>query len=285
MGQKKKLMLQDLSTKYEVSFLCKLFNFQRSSFYYKESRRERCSKYDLIVYDIFLKSRSRYGSRKIRAVLSRMGYTLSRRKVVEIMYYHCLVCKYVQARKLKNKANKGSNFNNYINLVRRKFGDRKPFEVVAADVMYVYFGKKRYYLCILIDIATRMIVGTSVDVDLGSKLVEVALLSMNLDLSKIEIFHTDRGAEFNNHQINQLMEAFKVARSLSAVSSPLDNAVVESLNNIVKIEWKHGLQIRNLSEFRRSWEEYVHWYNNERIHGSLEYKTPIEFLQTLAAAS
>jgi len=279
-------MLQHLSTKYEVSFLCKLFNFPRSSFYHQAQQRVRCSKHDLIVNEIFLKNRSIYGSRKIKAVLSKMNYTLSRGKVLEIMHYHWLASKYTKARKVKvNKTNKGSNWNNYINLVRRNFSGRKPFEVIAADVMYVNFGKKRYYLCILVDIATRMIVGTSVDVELGAKLVEKALSSMSLDLSKVQIFHTDRGAEFNNHQVNQLMETSKVARSLSAVSAPLDNAVVESLNNIVKIEWKHGLQIRSLAEFRKSWGEYVYWYNNVRIHGSLEYKTPVEFLQTLADAS
>jgi transposase InsO family protein len=199
------------------------------------------------------------------------------------MRYHGFVSKYVLARKVR--ANKGSNWNSYHNLVRRIFRNRKPLEVVAADVMYVYFGKKCYYLCILVDIATRMIVGTAVNTVLNANLVQTAINSMGLDLSNVDIFHTDRGAEFNNHQINQLMESFKTARSLSAVSAPLDNAVVESLNNIVKIEWKYDLKIQNINEFRKSWEEYVHWYNHERIHGSLGYKTPVEFLHTLANAS
>jgi transposase InsO family protein len=286
MGPKKKVMLQDLSTKYEVSFLCKLFNFPRSSLYYQEQLRVRCSEHDQIVIDVFTKSRKIYGCRKIRATLLKRGYTLSRRKILEIMRYYRLVPKYSLARKVRgNKSNKGSNWNSYTNLVLRQFNGRKPFEVIAADVTYVYFGKNRYYLCIFVDIATRMIVGTYVDIELGANFVEKALMSMDLDLSKVEIFHTDRGAEFNNHQINQLMETFGVARSLSDVSAPLDNAVVESLNNIIKIEWKHGLQIRSIGEFRESWGEYVHWYNNERIHGSLKYKTPVEFLQTLSNAS
>lgn len=276
-------MLQELSTRYDVDFLCRLFEFPRSSFYYKESRRVRCSKYDSPVSEIFIKSHSIYGARKIKFILSTKNIILSRGKIAEIMRIHGLVSKYVLAR--KSKANKGSKWNDYFNLVKRHFNNRKPFEVVAADVTYVYFGKTRYYLCIMIDIATRMIVGSSVSTKLGAKLVETALHSMNLDLSKVEIFHTDRGAEFNNIQINQLMEIFKVARSLSAVSSPLDNAVVESLNSVVKIEWKYGLQIRNISEFRTSWEEYVHWYNHERIHGSLMYKTPVEYLHSFANAN
>jgi putative transposase len=276
-------MLKDLSANFEVSFLCDLFNFKRNSFYYRSIRKPRCSKYDQIVIEVFKKSRSIYGSRKVEAQRLREGYIVSRRKVLAVMTFYGLVSKYMFARKFKVKT--VGQWVSVGNLVNRHFSGLSPFEVVVADVTYVYFGKKLYYLCIIMDIATRMIVGHSVDIEIGSKLVASALSSMNLDLSKVKIFHTDRGSEFNNHRINELMSSFGIIRSLSGVSTPLDNAVIESLNNIVKIEWQFGLSIRSLSGFRASWNEYVDWYNNSRIHGSLDYLTPAEYLLTFASAS
>jgi putative transposase len=240
--------------------------------------------YDQKVIDIFVDSFSIYGSRKITAQLHREGYVVSRRKVLETMRFHGLVSKYMLARKFKKTKIIGQ-WAKVGNLVNRHFSGLKPLEVVVADVTYVYFGKKLYYLCIVLDIATRMIVGYSVDIEIGSKLIVSALTSMNLDLSKVKIFHTDRGSEFNNLRINELMNSHAVVRSLSAVSTPLDNAVIESLNNIVKIEWQYGKKIGSLSRFRVSWGEYVNWYNHKRLHGSLDYKTPAEFLQEFAGVS
>jgi len=229
--------------------------------------------------EIFLDSRSIYGARKIKAELSKLGYQVSRRKIMEIMKYQGLKSKYEKARSKKTKT--GANFTDYRNLVQRHFTGRKPFEVIVADVTYVYFDRRLYYLCVFMDIATRMIVGSSVSTRIGTGLVESALYSMSLDLNKVKIFHTDRGSEFNNIKINALFASFEISRSLSNVSSPLDNAVIESLNNIVKIEWKFGLQIDSISEFKTSWYDYVDWYNNERLHGSLGYVSPANYMKSL----
>ena len=276
-------MIFSLSKIFDVEILCKLFNFPRSSYYYRPKPRLVCSDYDELIKGIFRESRSIYGTRKIQAKLLKLGFNVSRRKISNIMEIHELVSKYVKSRKSRIKT--GTNYASYQNLVNRHFRGRAPFEVIAADVTYVYFGSCRYYLCILVDIATRMIVGFSVDVEIGGMLVEEALASMNIDLSKIQIFHTDRGSEFNNIKINELLENNGILRSLSNVSAPLDNAIVESLNNVVKIEWLFGLHIKNLAEFKESWSEYVFWYNNHRIHGSLGYETPIAYMKILDKTS
>jgi transposase InsO family protein len=283
MGRKKKEMICELSAKYSVETLCELFDFPRSSFYYRKKVKFRDCRFDDIIQKIFNDNYHSYGSRKIRVELEKEGIYLSRHRIREVMIYQGLVSKYVLARKPKNIV--GCNYVNYQNLVRRFFKHRRPFEVVAGDVTYVYFGRKRYYLCILIDIATRMIVGWSVSTVLDADLVEKAMRSMELDLSKVTIFHTDRGGEFNNVKINGLLKSYDILRSLSAVAAPLDNAVVESINNIVKIEWKYDREINNTSEFDASWSEYVYWYNNRRVHGSLGYKTPAEFYLSFAKAS
>ena len=100
---------------------------------------------------------------------------------------------------------------------------------------------------------------------------------MQSDLRLIEIFHTDRGSEFKNRVVEQIMEAFNIERRLSAKGTPIENAVSESMFNIIKTEFVFGQEFTNLAEFKLRWFDYVNWYNRIRIHGSLGYLTPDEW--------
>jgi putative transposase len=101
------------------------------------------------------------------------------------------------------------------------------------------------------------------------------------DLRNINIFHTDRGSEFKNQVIEQILEAFGIDRSLSAKGTPIDNAVMESMYNIIKTEFTFGMEFADLSEFKLLWFDYVNWYNNIRIYSSLDFFTPSQWHNNL----
>ena len=82
---------------------------------------------------------------------------------------------------------------------------------------------------------------------------------------------SDRGSEFDNAKIDCLLDAFDVRRSLSKKGCPYDNAVDESVNKILKAEFA------NTRELQVKLSDYVHWYNNFRIHSTLGYMSPVEF--------
>ena len=82
---------------------------------------------------------------------------------------------------------------------------------------------------------------------------------------------SDRGSEFDNAKIDCLLDAFDVRRSLSKKGCPYDNAVDESANKILKAEFA------NTRELQVKLSDYVHWYNNFRIHSTLGYMSPVEF--------
>ena len=91
------------------------------------------------------------------------------------------------------------------------------------------------------------------------------------------LFHTDRGSEFDNAEIDLMLEAFGIERSLSAKGCPYDNAVDESTNRILKAELVHRETFGTTRELRAKLSDYVHWYNNFRIHSTLGYMSPVEF--------
>ena len=102
---------------------------------------------------------------------------------------------------------------------------------------------------------------------------------MEESLEVIRLFHTDRGNEFKNQIIEELLETFHIGRSLSHKGCPYDNAVAEATFKIMKTELVWNETFADLSELKLKLWDYVHWYNHHRIHSSLEYETPVQCRQ------
>ncbi|SDL46252.1 Integrase core domain-containing protein, partial [Clostridium cochlearium] len=85
---------------------------------------------------------------------------------------------------------------------------------------------------------------------------------------------------------DDVLEAFEIERSLSNKGNPYDNAVSEAVNKIMKTEFIYQNKFETLEELQLKLAEYIYWYNNIRIHGSLGYLTPVEYrgLNTLKSA-
>ena len=99
-------------------------------------------------------------------------------------------------------------------------------------------------------------------------------------LDGIAILHTDRGSEFKNECIDRIIKAFGIRRSLSRKGCPYDNAVAEATYSIFKAEFVAGSSFSSLKELERALNDYVLWYNNVRIHGSLGYLSPVAYRQS-----
>ena len=108
-------------------------------------------------------------------------------------------------------------------------------------------------------------------------LVYKAFSKIKYNLNNINIFHTDRGNEFKNKVIEKVLKTFKIERSLSKKGCPYDNAVAEATYKIIKTEFAFNRIFENFEELEAELFDYVNWYNNIRIHSSLNYLTPIEY--------
>lgn len=133
------------------------------------------------------------------------------------------------------------------------------------------------YICLMLDLYNREIVGYAASKNKNARLVEKALYSIKYDLRKIDLFHSDRGNEFKNEDIEKALKTFNINRSLSAKGCQYDNAVAEATYKIIKTEFAFNKRFESLEELELELFDYVNWYNNVRIHGSLGYKTPVKF--------
>lgn len=264
--------------RYPISAQCRLLGVARSTYYSMRSRADRPAAPDPAapaVVAAHAASKGRYGSRKIKASLERSGVTVSRRRVCRIMRENGLVSAYGRKR---FKVHPGAvNEADVPNVVARGFGGRAPRTHICSDLTYVRVGASWNYVCLLVDLYNREIVGHSAGPGKDARLVKSAFATLSFPISDIEVFHTDRGSEFDNAEIDLMLEAFGIERSLSAKGCPYDNAVDESTNRILKAELVHRETFGTTRELRAKLSDYVHWYNNFRIHSTLGYMSPVEF--------
>lgn len=260
--------------------MCSLLKISRSLVYYHLNKEEldasdKESKIEKHIIDIFHRSRNNYGTRKIKIELDSLGYQVSRRRIARIMKENALVSNYTVAQYKVHS--KGCNESSISNIVDREFDDRNNLEVAVSDLTYVRVGNKWNYVCTLVDLANREVIGYSAGTNKDASLIEKALLRCNYSLKDIKIFHSDRGKEYDNIKIDNILETFNIKRSLSRKGNPYDNAVSEAMNKVLKIEFIYQNKFETLEELELQLAEYIYWYNHIRIHGSLGYMSPISY--------
>ncbi|MGM0879270.1 MAG: IS3 family transposase [Bacillota bacterium] len=261
--------------KYSISAMCKVLHLPRSTYYYEAKERQAEDDITSDILEIFHANRQNYGTRKIKHELKKLGKIVSRRRIGRIMNEQGLVSAYTVAQ-FKPYSN-GTNESEQKNELDRKFDQDTALSVVVSDLTYVRVNKKWHYICVFVDLFNREIIGHSAGPNKDALLVYRSLASIKEDLNHIHLFHTDRGSEFKNKLIDEALKAFNIERSLSMKGCPYDNAVAEATFKIIKTEFIKGRHFDSLEEFTRELNDYVHWFNHIRIHGTLGYLSPIEF--------
>ena len=261
--------------------MCRLLCIPRSLVYYKKKQRKVNSRLENEVIRIFKESRNNYGSRKIKKELAKIKIIASRNKIREIMKKYNLVSNYTVKQFKVHKT--GCNNDRIDNVVNRKFDERNNLEVIVSDLTYVRVRNKWCYICLLINLFNREIVGFSAGGNKTAELVYEAFLNSNINLSKVQIFHTDRGNKFKNKLIDEVLSAFNIKRSLSHKGCPYDNAVAEATYKIIKTEFAFNKIFNSIDELKFELADYVNWFNNKRIHGSLGYMSPVDYRNAISS--
>lgn len=268
-------MIKANAHRYPVSAMCRVLQVSRSSYYYEARQKRDESALASDITDIFKASRNNYGTRKIKEELRKKGERVSRRRIGRIMKQEGLASNYTiaQFKPQKDKCNESK----VENILDRQFSGQGYRNAVVSDLTYVRVGKHWNYICVLVDLFNREIIGYSAGEHKTAGLVKQAFMSVEGNLSDIHIFHTDRGSEFKNETIEGLLEAFDIKRSLSHKGCPYDNAVAEATFKIIKTEFVWNETFADLEELKLKLWDYVHWYNHHRIHSSLGYLTPVQY--------
>ena len=252
-----------------------LLGLSRQSYYYQSKPKKDESELEEVVAEEFIRSRKAYGSRKIKKALSKRGIQISRRKISRIMKNRGLKSSYTVAYfKVHHSTCNEAKTTNVLN---RKFLRDNPLEAIVTDLTYVRVGKKWNYVCFILDLFNREILGYSCGEHKDAVLVKKAFSRIKQPLTEVEIFHTDRGKEFDNQAIDELLTTFDINRSLSHKGCPFDNAVAESTYKSLKVEFVYQYTFETLQQLDLELFDYVNWWNHLRLHGTLGYETPVGY--------
>ena len=268
-------MIRRNAHRYSISAQCACLGISRSSYYYEAKPPRDETALEKAVQTAFEENRCLYGSRKLKRVLATRGIILSGRKICQIMRRLGLESAYT-CRKYRSHTKKVNDAAT-ANLLDRQFDDQVQLAAVVGDLTYVRVGAKWHYICILLDLHNREIIGFSSGAHKDAALVYTAFASVKVNLARIQMFHTDRGCEFDNLLIDELLETFGIRRSLSLRGCPYDNAVAEATFKLIKTEFVNRRSFHTPEQLALELADYVHWFNHFRIHGALGFMSPLQF--------
>jgi transposase InsO family protein len=276
--------------------MCRLLQVARSSYYAWVARAEtetatRARRRVLSghITAEFERSRQTSGCRRIAAALNRRGVPCSVGLVADLMRELGLAA--VQPRAYKRTTIPGQDLPPTGDLIGRDFAaGGTPGQRLVGDITYLRTGQGWLYLATVIDLATRMVVGWQIADHMRTTLVTDAL-QMALDAghaARGSVFHSDRGTQYNSAEFASFAAAHGLRRSMGRTGVCWDNAAAETFFAALKNEMYHRQSFDTHARARFAVAEYIEiFYNRQRLHSTLGYRTPLEALNgcTTAATS
>lgn len=227
---------------------------------------------------IFEASREIYGSHRIQKKLEREELAYCRSYIGLLMKEMGL--KSVLKRKFVTTTDSNHAFPIAENVLNRDFDSLQIGEKWISDITYIRVNDNWNYLTTVIDLADRKVVSWTLSEDMTAEntIIKAWYLARNKRQIKDGfIFHSDRGVQYACNKITSLFSFnSKITQSMSRKGNCWDNAVAESFFKTIKHEWLYRFKFTSYNQLYESIEDYIDWYNTERLHSSLGYLTPLE---------
>lgn len=274
--------LHEQTELYSVRELCEALDVARGTFYNHIFRKADRSKYlqeqdqlMMQVQEIFDDSCQRYGSEKIRAVLTENGIRVGRRRVKNIMNELGLKC----IREDSKSSYQWQQARMKRNLLAREFTAKRMNEKWVSDITYFKINNYAIYLCVIIDLFSRKVVGYRISRKSSTHLATATFRKAFADRGEPKelMFHSDRGSQYISTAFQDLLKECGVAQSFSSTGRPHDNAVAETFFATFNREEAYRRNYTSENDFRKSAEEYILFYNEKRPHATIGYKSPSRF--------
>lgn len=271
--------LEKLYGDYNVHNLCEALKVPRGTFYNHIKRNkkdntwyaQRREKLREQIQEIYDDNRQIFGAKKITAILKSRGERVSEDMVRQLMRDMGLISvregakDYYDKEMLKHK--------NYLN---RQFHTNRPNEIWVSDVTYFRFNEKGFYICAIIDLFARKVVGYRIGKNNSTQLTKSTfkLAYESREPKEPLMFHSDNGSNYSSKVFRSYLKNLNVTQSFSRPHIPYDNSVMESFFANMKREELYRTKYNSEKEFRAAVKSYIDFYNDKRPHSKNHYKTP-----------
>ena len=272
-----------------VERMCRLLEVSRSGYYAwrgrGKSRRELADEELLLrIKESYIKGRKVYGSPRITDDLRESGIRCGRNRVARLMRLAGIRARTKRRFRVTTDSRHGLPISP--NLLERSFTAPAPDRVWVSDITYVWTREGWLYLTAILDLFSRKIVGWSMGsrLDAGLTLDALRQAVKRRRPDKGLVFHSDRGVQYASVAFRAELEREGFVQSMSRKGDCWDNAVMESFFHTLKTEHTYFEKYHTRAEARTKIFDYIEvFYNRERKHSTLGYRSPLAF-EALKAA-
>jgi len=266
-----------------LRILCRSLKVLRSGYYTwrrrpTSARARRRDQLGAAIREAHVQSRRTYGSPRVHAALNRGGVTCCVNTVARIMREDSLRAK--TRRKYKTTTDSSHRLPVAENLLNRGFVRNRPNEAWVADITFIPTDEGWLQPATELDLYSRRIVGWAMSERMTSDLV-IEALTMAVERRRPPtglIHHSDRGSQYASRAFQRLLAAHGLICSMSRKADVYDNAVAESFFGTLKTELVHLARYATRQEAKQAIFEWIEvFYNRQRLHSSLGYKSPADF--------
>ncbi len=278
-----------LQGRLSIEHLCQLVAVSRRGFYRSLRQREPAeeeTEVRSLIQQIALEHRRRYGYRRITAELRRRGVQVNRKKVARMMRDDNLLA--IQPKRFVVTTNSKHKCEVHLNLASRMTLTGIN-QLWVADLTYIRLKGEFVYLAVILDGFSRKVVGWAVDRTMMSSHLTVAALERAVADRQPRagvVHHSDRGLQYASPEYVAALDRHGMIASMSRPANPYDNASCESFMKTLKQEEIYASKYDDLDHLRVNVEEFIEqYYNRQRLHSALGYRSPEEFEQQTEVAS
>lgn len=279
---------------FSVWLMCQALQVSRSGFYDwlrrdpSEQRAEE-QRLRLEIRSIHRRSRRTYGSPRVHRALRKQGIACSRKRVERLMREDGIRAR--KRRRFRRTTDSTHSRPVAPNLLNRCFSVEEVDgvdRVWVSDITYLPTREGWLYLAVVLDLASRRVVGWAMRDTLEAELATDALTMALWSRKPVHglLHHSDRGVQYACEAYQEMLHRHGIRCSMSRKGDCFDNAVAESF--FASLEWEliQDSDWHTHAEARRAVFDYIEvWYNRERLHSSLDYRSPVDYEEQLALTS
>ncbi len=264
---------------YPLDELLKTADMARSTFYYQIKVMGTPDKYASVkaaIQRIQDKHRGRLGYRRMGIALRREGFEVNSKPLRRLMEDLSLQC---TVRAKKYKSYKGLMGEAAPNILKRQFEADQPNQKLVTDITEFKVAGEKLYLSPVMDLYNAEIVAYQTDTRPRYTLVStmVEQLLERLPEAAKPLLHSDQGWHYRYPDYCQRLKEAGLEQSMSRKGNCLDNAAMESFFGTLKSEFFYRERFDNVADLQKGLDEYIHYYNHERIKMKLGGLSPVEY--------
>ncbi|MGQ3740780.1 IS3 family transposase [Bacillus sp. Fil] len=283
--------MSSLRGSFKLTELLEVLMFPKSTYMYWQKRLYRANS-NQTIEDELKKIREKhkdYGYRRMTQELRNRGFLVNKKKVQRLIQKLTLQVRSFTRKSRKYNSYKGTIGNIAKNLVHRRFCTSVMHQKITTDTTeFKYFEtdsdgiirQKKLYLDPFMDLYNSEIVSYRVSERPNAQAIMEALeeaIGVTNNCPYRRTFHSDQGWAYQMNAYRIKLEANKIFQSMSRKGNCLDNSPMENFFSLLKQEIYHGHIYHSFQELKQTIDQYIYYYNHERMKEKLGWKSPVEF--------